>query len=260
MRRAPRYKKPFGLGWFILAKPTSASGDLWDRYHQYMATNYPVRFWLQDELPTIFRRQMHKLNNAKWKVLHRTTHRYNVVKLPSLKPNYYEIDTRMLHACFDLLVEYVEIGLASRNFEWYEDRIPKNLPKFLKRFWKRRSLCAEAGLSHLDWEINDPDVRLTSPQQSETAEAVKRLYLWWKVERPERIKPFSDDMIWEGIPERKYKRVSSILSQKIPKGEEGDARRRREALDIAGFTDDFYSQQDQAMLERLIAIRSSLWT
>lgn len=42
-----------------------------------------------------------------WWVRHRTTDRYNVVST-GLPPGYYDKDIQMLHACFSLLVDFVE--------------------------------------------------------------------------------------------------------------------------------------------------------
>ncbi len=49
------------------------------------------------------------LSDIKYWFLYRTTKRFNIVNMKStLKPAYYDIDTRMVHANFTLLSEYVE--------------------------------------------------------------------------------------------------------------------------------------------------------
>lgn len=42
-----------------------------------------------------------------WWIRHRTTDRYNVVRT-GLPPGYYDKDIQMIHACFSLLVDFVE--------------------------------------------------------------------------------------------------------------------------------------------------------
>lgn len=255
--RAKRYPKPRWLAWFLLTKPTSATGELWDRWYLYHQTNHPIRLWLQDSLPSNARRLRQRMRDKYWSIRHRTTDRYDVVHLPTLKPNYYEPNTRMLHACFSLLVDYVEVGLSSKNWEWHEENGPKGFRRFLR---KRNKLhCIAAGVAHLDWEMTDEFTLLNHPQQAETARLIKRLYLWWSVERPQRIAPYEEPRIWDGIPGREpsFKRgaMFSFLRDKSPA-----AKLRREAADIAHHTDEFYDAQDQAMLEKLVAIRTSLWT
>ena len=43
-----------------------------------------------------------------WWIVHRTTRRYHVVKLQYLKPGYWHGSTRILHALFSILIEYME--------------------------------------------------------------------------------------------------------------------------------------------------------
>jgi len=258
MRRAKRYKKPRLLGWFLLTKPAAATGELWDRWHRYMATNYPVRFWLQDTLPTFYRRRKRRLHDAYWSLRHRTTDRYDVVHLRSLKPGYHEPNTRMLYACFELLVEYVEIGLSSKNWEWHEQNGPKGWRRFIHKRNKKHSIAA--GVAHLDWEMTDEYILLNDPKQAETAELIKRLYLWWTVERPQRIWSYEEPRIWDDIPTREgnpFKRGNLFA---MARDNSPEAKLRRQAGEIAHHTNDFYDVQDQAMLEKLVAIRPSLWT
>lgn len=51
-----------------------------------------------------------RLDDFKWWFLHRLhpNHRYHVHKFHKLAPGWHDVDYKMLHACFDLLVEFVE--------------------------------------------------------------------------------------------------------------------------------------------------------
>jgi len=48
------------------------------------------------------------LKTIYWWFIHRfhPSHRYNVIKIKTLSPGYYDPDVRMLHACFDLFAEW----------------------------------------------------------------------------------------------------------------------------------------------------------
>ena len=179
-----------------------------------------------------------KAKDAKWWVLHRTIHRYNVINIRSLKPGYYDYDTRMLHACFQLLEDYVEEGLASQNSEGFEEQF-------------KRGRCVAAGLGHLDWAISDPDCNQgASPNQADRAREHKELYLWWTVERPARIEPWGDASIWEEWRKKNPDNDEELfMGHKVGKPHE-----------IAGNLDEFYRKQDGEMLARLIAAKDSLWT
>lgn len=50
-------------------------------------------------------------------VAYRTYDRYNKIEIPSLSPNYYDKDTILTHGLFDLLSDYVEVELGSRQVE-----------------------------------------------------------------------------------------------------------------------------------------------
>jgi len=250
--RLKRGTKPKGFEWFFLTQPTAATGEVWERIERYHRHRYPVRVFLQKTFPMWVRIRKRRVNDAIWWVRYRTTNRNHVFKVKSLKPGYYDEDRMMLHMNFDLLVQHVEIGLASKNFQWHEDREPQKLPKFIRNHWPRK-LGPEPGLAYLDWEITDPEVRMQSPEQAEHAELTKRLYLWWTVERPSRMDPHTDKRIWEGIDRKRGRRnIFSTLNNRDPKW--------RAAMDLSRKTLDFYDAQDQAMLELLVSIRTGLWS
>jgi hypothetical protein len=63
---------------------------------------------------------MKTFSNLYWWILHRLTRRYNIVRLHSLEPTYWDIDTRLLHAIMNLVVDFVEIEQASLHY-WVEE-------------------------------------------------------------------------------------------------------------------------------------------
>jgi hypothetical protein len=49
--------------------------------------------------------------------MHRTLEKYHIVRL-RLEPGYYNQNYRMLHACFTLLVEYIEENPEAQETKW----------------------------------------------------------------------------------------------------------------------------------------------
>ena len=102
-------------------------------------------------------------NRMYWWIRHRTTNRYHVLKYRNLTPGWHDVDTRILHACFDLFCDFVEQEKGLENLKF-----------------------------QIDWDGVDtryPDPR--SPEQiqdaKDTYETAKELYDWWqkKIKDPE---------------------------------------------------------------------------
>ena len=192
--------------------------------------------------------QKRRFREAVWWVRHRTTDQYHIVTT-ELKPGYYELEQRLLYSSFKLLVEYVEIGLASKNLDC-DSKDPK-----------------VRGLQYLDWEINEPQC---SQEQRDTAAAARLLYLWWTVERPRRLEPWSAPEIWGEVrsTENEQSKVPLVLSllgirkigRRFRMGDKSRSDESRDAGAVARATEEFYTHQDTSMLLKLVEIRSSLWT
>ncbi|MEM3097251.1 MAG: hypothetical protein QXU32_00810 [Nitrososphaerales archaeon] len=141
-----------------------------------------------------------------WAIDCRFIHRYNIVKIRSLKPGYYDIDTRMLHAMFDLLVEYVENEKPFDNIDW-----------------------AAGG-----------DVSVFVAQE------IKDLYHWWKYVYPARKNPLEElpddllppqlrgdiDMVvnLESIHDSEYPSYKSALEEAIRLQQEWDEEDTRNLI------------------------------
>lgn len=74
-------------------------------------------------------------------------HQYNVVRIKSLEPGYYDPDIRMLHACFDMYVE-----------------------------WFRYNTIEAELMNKESIDGNNPGMW----------DEMMELYKWWTVEKPER--------------------------------------------------------------------------
>lgn len=191
---------------------------------------FPVRFWLSETMPNKIQ-LWYRIYwvDPKWWIIHRTIDRYNIIKIKSLKPGYYDYDTRLFHACFDLLVEYVEEAGGQMD----SDReMPLN---YLEQGF---SPAVARGLAYFDWCISD-----CPGHQADNAKVAKNLYLWWNVERANRQEPFGMETIWKEWRE-----------------DEGSSMRVGIPHRLAGELKEFYDAEDNEKLAQLIAIRSSMWT
>jgi len=138
----------------------------------------PIHFFFHRILPRKYRIIKRYFNDFYWEIRWRTTNRYNVVKIPTLKPGYYDKDRILLHASFALLVDFVEHEKAC-------------MQSWLCNEKKTKQNAVELGLKYLDWEIglkygpddftpeDDPNYGQPTPQSKNSLE-IKALYLWWK--------------------------------------------------------------------------------
>lgn len=102
-------------------------------------------------------RPSNMFRDIKWWIKHRTTDKYHIVKL-GLPPGYYDIDHRMLYACFALLVEFVEYEYNNADWEWDEEhqKVGKEI-KELYNWWTNirpnREILPCYGTEYVDDDI-----------------------------------------------------------------------------------------------------------
>jgi hypothetical protein len=168
----------------------------------------------------------HWVSNTYWWLKHRTWDRYHVVHIRSLEPGYHDVDVRMFHAAFDLLVDFVEGELAYEAYTGFSVEKP---------WWQTTKSYVKANAEmlanrHFDWVASDSDV---GDAQRNSMAAVKELYVWYKHKRPKRANA-KDLWALNNEPQARYqKRVDLTKS---------------------------YEEEDTANLIRLVRIRGSLWT
>jgi len=219
--------------WFEMHPPEMAGLEEWDEIDKKNKIKYPIRHFLNDVLiPGIwwpierfYGEIVSYIRFGFFEKLHLID-----TKLPH---NYQEVDTRLLHGMFSLLVDFVEVEKA-----WMETIFNKN---YKRPWWKLNSRFRERelGIKYLDWEItlinNEHD-----NIQGENAKIIKDLYLWWVDERSKRKDPYvlMDLDNWDNISKEEK---SSICKQ------------------ISKIEQDEYDE-DTEMLKKLIEVRGSLWT
>ena len=119
--------------------------------------------------------------------------------------------------------------------QWLSDSAwgqEKNLPVKKKDYKNSR----RHGLRYIDWEISLGE---ESPCQSEYAQKVKDLYIWWKDIRPARNEPWDD-------PEMDDYEYTTPEWKKL--------------ADKAEDLEQYYYDEDTEMMLKLITIRKGLWT
>ena len=186
------------------------------------------------------------VKNAERWIAFRTYDKYHVVKT-DLEPGYYDIDTRILHSNFSLLVDFVEIEKASLQyfFASYEEAKNNSRVSFNKLTKEQKK---ELGLQYLNWEIEN-DEEFFPKQQKVSAKEIKNLYLWWTEVRPSRIDPYD-----------KYEEELDELSGSLNNMPEKNKKKLINLYKKIGKLEDQYEKEDDAMLIRLMNVRRNLWT
>lgn len=87
---------------------------------------------------------------------------FNQIKISTLSPDYHDIDYRMLHACFQLLVDYVEREKPFDHIDWNWTEESKFAGKEIKElydWWKNEYPTYDQQLIDLFHGIESPEVR-----------------------------------------------------------------------------------------------------
>jgi hypothetical protein len=208
-----------------------------------------------------------------WWVRYRTINKYHVIKINSLKPNYYDTDTRLLHGMFDLLVDFIEEEKAhmERIFSTEKTLKEKLLHKLIPSCFFSRS--RKLGLRYLDWEISLKDKIGEYPEEVESyksqagiAQTIKDLYIWWKDIRPARKDPM-DASGWSDFCDKhrqkihKFRKcVDSECFEMYDELTQEEKEEQYRVLHLTSAIEKDQFEEDEAMLIKLIKVRGSLWT
>ena len=224
-------------------------------------------------LDTIQWKIRHWVSELIWAIRYRTIDKYHVIKIHSLKPDYYDTDTRLLHGMFDLLVDFIEGEKAHMELVFGEKKTWKEkfYFKFLPSCLTPRS--RERGLRYLDWEISLKDTPTQFPEeipiyksQSEIAQTIKDLYIWWKDVRPLRKDPsdlagLSDFFNKHREKIHKFRKCEdSECFEMYSELTEDEKTEEHRLLMLSVKIEEDQNKEDEEMLIKLIKIRRSLWT
>lgn len=204
---------------------------------------------------------------------YRTTRKYHTINIPTLKPGYYDIDTRLLHGMFSLLVDFVEIECAWMTLLCRSDLKPTSfvkssiIQKIKRKFVPFRS--KELGLQHLDWEMSlqeDEQGQSGGWSQAAAAKEIKTLYLWWKEDylnrkEPEEYLEPEEYQEWRNWLHSHYfeKQENGNSLMKTKCTEEEDERGHNLNRRIFSIEEDLH-KEDENMMVRLVKLHRCLWT
>ena len=205
--------KPFALEW-----------DAWDKWDNNAKKKHPYRYWVAEEvldfLQDIVNLPMDIYHTIEIYIRNRFIDKVHYLRTDLTPGEYYDLDTRILHALFTELTDLVEVEYASMQRYGEEEH----------NYVFNKGRCPLAGLDYLNWVGRLRYDKLTP--QAEAALTTLELYQWWK-NRDNRPDPF----------------------EMFTKEKDGS----QYYLKIDNMEQD-YEQEDTDMLIKLIKIRCSLWT
>lgn len=159
----------------VVARDIHIKAGLFGQSWKYVERNIKHARWFWCRSP------LRVFHDLLWWVRHRTTHRFHVLKLRSLKPGWWDIDYRLLHASFTLLEDYVEREKPFKRVKWNEDddsREYSNEIHSLYLWWKKHQVDANNRLYTGFDSVNAEDERY----KEETANLIRlmniRRVLW----------------------------------------------------------------------------------
>lgn len=224
-------------------KPHALSWDEWNGWHDNVKATHPLRYWIAEELLNGIQATIYwlpdRIDSVRYYLRNRFIHTTHALPTRLPKGEWRDLDTRIIHALFEGLKDFVEIEKAAMNWRWGEGKKPN---WFNRRILDGRN--PEAGIDYLKWEATlvydsdwgtEPtDERYGKPTpQAENAREIMVLYYWWTKQRPARPELYDDIPVRED-GHKDYSKVSEREEQ--------------------------YEKEDTEMLMRLIAIRKGLWT
>lgn len=194
-----------------------------------------------------------------------------VTSLP--RGEWHESEELLLHANFQILVDFIEIETAYQHL-WSEEGRKEYKEKY--SWWERNNpfkqwRSREFGLKHIDWAMSlvhdegggvRPDDPLYGKPTSQAMSACEQLelYLWWTDVRPNRPDPMdlSGYMdAWRAKKEKKELQGKGDIWNMLT---EPMTNEYRATLDRSWAIERAQEEEDTEMLIRLIKIRSHLWT
>lgn len=249
--------------WMKFNPPYAASLEDWAVFEERFKKEAPVRYYIMesgfhnDVIDSTVRTMKDIKRYIKWFF---TKPALVDTKLPR---QYHENDELMFHACFSILVDYVEIECAHMqivSMEISDDRMNKEfgwdwkkiLPDSLKTTKSQR---VQFGIDYLFWEMGLGD---ESPDQSVQAEKLLSLYLWYTRVRPNRVEPEPPEYPIEG-EER-----PSLLEVIERKSTDPRVKRYHEQFNdycgLYNLLETKWYEEDDEMLKELVSVRRYIWS
>jgi hypothetical protein len=176
------------------------------------------------------------------------------IKVETLRGGWNDSDIQILHANFQILVNYVEkecawMDVVFSSEEW--NVLPWTQRVYLMCGGTLRS--RPHGTKYLQWEQNLLNEDGTASNQASISKQIYDLYWWWTVVRPLRVDPYSKitakyDPAWwrqDGSLAEEQKEQHDLWSKQA---------------DEANALEEQYYQEDTDHLKKLMDLRNCMWT
>lgn len=257
-------------------KLPSGTSEEWSAWEK-KAKSKKLRYWLAEEgldyLEGFLCWPANRISDIRCYINNRWIKKSHALTSNLKRGQWHEFDTRLLHAVFDELVNFVEIELAqmlvvSSVEERKKYKIQRHQIFFRISVWR----IPEAGIDYLKWasdlkiedhvDKNDPSYGQPTRQALAAQETLK-LYKWWKEERPKRPDPHEISGLRKYYEEKRKgfttgdidSWCSFISNKNNVKDENFD-----NILNFCHQMEKEQEEEDTTMLIHLIRIRQSLWT
>lgn len=186
---------------------------------------------------------------------------HNNVRLTKFRgKDWVETDERLFESIFELLREYIEEQVAwleaisdRDKYNWWIRFRMRYVPN---RF--RRELSRTLAIKHLDWEISST----LFPQQAESAQKQKDLYLWYLDVYNKYVNPFEDIGVDAPGEILDFKQDPDDPNLRIMDFHDDDSEwaEYNAALAAAGEEDRRRYEEATEKAIEVLKIRQSLWT
>lgn len=161
-------------------KPYALEINKWEEWEKEQKNKRPLRFWLSDTFLRYLQNFVYfpidLYSSIKSYIRNRFFDKIHYLKTGLTPGEWYDFDHRLLHGIFNELVDFVEIELAHLG-KWGNET---------KKYKFKKGRCIEASYDYFKWasELKE-NGELTS--QAHAAIKIKKIYEWWKYERPSKI-------------------------------------------------------------------------
>jgi len=174
-----------------------------------------------------------KIKDAYWWIQHRFNpkHQYNVIRLKRLKRGYYDPDTQLFYAMFEVFEDFMKIQLKDPHVVWEysEEDFPEFMvteePESVKREIESRNTRWKEMNEIYDWWVNDYQTREDNLENLPTLPSS-----WGRL-------GFLKDEYKDTEEKKEWDRVCKVHYEK----------------------EEEWRKKDKEMMHRLVDIHESLW-
>jgi hypothetical protein len=199
-------------------RPKFGTFSEWQEWELKSRKENPLVYWLLTTgfgtIEDIVRLPYSTLDSLRVYMKNRFFDKTHLLETRLKKGIYHEVDTRMLHGCFEALVDFVEVETAAL-YLWCNREEAGKYWRYRFKLLRFKSIRSrELGLKYLYEKPVDSEGVLGETYQQEQ-EKIASLYLWWKDTRPTRKDPYEEDSLHFDLETSYYEEDTEKLKQLI---------------------------------------------